>query len=214
MKLPDNFPIKPAIFALIAILALVGVGFAVMGNNETQTPQVTQPATSEPQDVMNDSEMMNNLENSTDKKNALINDDEDTSDLYNNPGTVKLTKTLNNLLKTQAVASVISVNNIPIFQPPANPPIVNPPVNPPIEQNETEADLLEPPAQPEEEPTEPPAPPVEEPQNPPAPPVEEPQEQIEEEWDPFEDPIEIEDPDANEGDGNGEDLGDENLLNP
>ena len=224
-KIPENFPVKPALIILVAVIFIVGAGFAILGNNNTQAPQVSQPTTSEQSNLMNDSEMMDNLENGTDEENELINDNEDTSDLYENSygntGTVQLTKTLTKLPK--AVTSAKYINQPQPSSPsvpeqlketePSEPPTENL-NNEPAEQPE-ETEPLESPAEDlDDESAEQPEDLVEEPQDPTNlyDDLEEGQ-QIEEEWDPLEDPIEMEDPDADESEGNTEDIGDEEFLN-
>lgn len=149
MKLPENFPVKPVLIALIAAIFIIGAGFAVLGNSETQAPQVTQPAQEQ---GLDESQMMNNLENGSDEQNAALNDNSDTSDLeQENQGTVQLTKALKSKFKKTPAPKALPLN-IPVNTP-AQPPIIppTPPVTPPTdpqipsgEQTEEPADPLDP----------------------------------------------------------------------
>ena len=116
MKLPIA---KPLLIAMVAIIAVIGVGAGVMlsTNQAPQGPQVAQSVPSQTQDQLNDSEMMDNLNKSSDE---LTEDQkgyqgtEDISSEYQGP---ELTQALNIVKKHPAHPTKPTVKP---HKPPAN----------------------------------------------------------------------------------------------
>ena len=175
---------KPLLIAVIAIIAVIGVGAGVMLSEQTpQGPQITRPVPSQTQEQLNDSQMMENLNKSpeelTDDQKGYQGDEDISSEKYD---TLELTSALNYAYKSKPKTTVKKVVKKPAkpAQKPTKPVTPKPPANNDnINNNNDNGDNITDPGE----------------------------QQIEEEWDPFEDPGT--NPDADDYDEDGSDSGED-----
>lgn len=167
---------KPLLIAMVAIIAVVGVGAGVMLSEQTsQGPQVAQSVPNQTQDQLNDSEMMDNLNKSSDElteEQKGYQGTEDISSEYQGP---ELTQALN-VVKNHPTHPIKPKPQVKPHKPP-----VNNNNNDDTEDNDTDNDDTG------DDDTG--------------------DEQIEEPWDPLEDPGD--NPDADDYDDDGSDSGED-----